>query len=63
MPPTSPNGEGRIRYCRNPELGWPAIPAKLRFDLPARLIELTVTGTEGAMPMMVHSVGEVLNPY
>ena len=31
----------------------------LHFNPPARLDEVTVTGPEGAMPMMVTSVGEV----
>jgi methionine-rich copper-binding protein CopC len=30
----------------------------LHFDPPARLDEVTVTGHEGTMPMMVHAVGE-----
>jgi methionine-rich copper-binding protein CopC len=32
---------------------------KLRFDPPARLDEIKVTGPAGEMPVMVHSVGEV----
>ena len=32
---------------------------ELRFNPPARLMEVTVAGPAGAMPMMVHSVGEV----
>lgn len=31
---------------------------ELRFDPPARLRELTISGPEGTMPMMVHAVGE-----
>ena len=31
----------------------------LHFSLPARLGEVTVTGPDGAMPMMVTAVGEV----
>jgi methionine-rich copper-binding protein CopC len=31
----------------------------LHFNPPARLDELTVTGAEGTMPMMVHSAGEM----
>lgn len=34
---------------------------RLRFDPPARLLEVKVTGPGGTMPMMVHSVGEVAN--
>jgi methionine-rich copper-binding protein CopC len=30
----------------------------LHFDPPARLDEVTVTGRDGPMPMMVHAVGE-----
>ena len=33
----------------------------LRFNPPARLDELMVSGSEGQMPMMVHSSGEVRN--
>lgn len=32
---------------------------KLHFDPPARLDEVTVTGPDGKMPMMIDSVGEV----
>jgi methionine-rich copper-binding protein CopC len=32
---------------------------ELHFNPPARLVEVTVTGPGGAMPMMVHAVGEV----
>jgi methionine-rich copper-binding protein CopC len=31
----------------------------LHFSSPARLLEVTVTGPDGAMPMMVSAVGEV----
>ena len=31
----------------------------LRFSPPARLVEVTVTGPDGTMPMMVTAVGEV----
>lgn len=31
----------------------------LRFSPPARLIEVTVSGPEGTMPMMITAVGEV----
>lgn len=31
----------------------------LRFNPPARLTELTVTGPDGTMPMMITAVGEV----
>ena len=34
---------------------------RLRFDPPARLDKVTITGPGGTMPMMVHSVGEVAN--
>ena len=37
----------------------PVDTLKLRFNPPARLDELLVTGSEGQMPMMVHSAGEV----
>lgn len=36
----------------------PVNELKLRFDPPARLDEVTVTGPDGTMPMMVHAVGE-----
>jgi methionine-rich copper-binding protein CopC len=32
---------------------------KLHFNPPARLNEVTVTGPQGSMPMMVEAVGEV----
>jgi methionine-rich copper-binding protein CopC len=32
---------------------------RLRFDPPARLDEVKITGPGGTMPMMIHSVGEV----
>lgn len=47
---------------------WPAVGSTvsapvnqlmLQFSPPARLMELTVTGPEGMMPMMVTAVGEV----
>jgi len=37
----------------------PVDSLELRFDPPARLGEVTVTGPDGMMPMMVTSVGEV----
>jgi len=37
----------------------PVDELKLRFDPPARLEELTVTGPNGIMPMMVDAVGKV----
>lgn len=33
----------------------------LHFDPPARLLEVTVAGRRGTMPMMVHAVGEAAN--
>lgn len=36
----------------------PVNELKLRFNPPARLDEVTVTGPDGTMPMMVHAVGE-----
>jgi methionine-rich copper-binding protein CopC len=33
----------------------------LRFDPPARLDEVTVSGPDGLMPMMIHSLGEASN--
>jgi methionine-rich copper-binding protein CopC len=37
----------------------PVDSLELHFNPPARLDELTVTGPEDTMPMMVHGVGEV----
>lgn len=40
-------------------VGAPVNQLKLRFSPPARLAEVTVTGPDGTMPMMVTAVGEV----
>ena len=37
----------------------PVEELRLRFNPPARLDEVTVTGSQGTMPMMVHAAGEV----
>ena len=37
----------------------PVDSLELHFNPPARIDEVTVTGPEGTMPMMVHAVGEV----
>jgi methionine-rich copper-binding protein CopC len=37
----------------------PVEDLRLSFSPPARLDEVTVTGSEGTMPMMIHAVGEV----
>ncbi len=37
----------------------PVDELKLHFNPPARLDELTVSGPDGTMPMMVHAVGEI----
>ncbi len=66
-PPAAPAGaastEQSILARSNPAAGS-TVPApvdklELWFDPPARLHEVTVTGPEGTMPMMVSAVGEV----
>lgn len=41
------------------EVNGPVNELKLRFDPPARLDRVTLTGPDGMMPMMVTAVGEV----
>lgn len=37
----------------------PVNSLQLHFNPPARIDEVTITGPDGAMPMMIHSIGEV----
>ena len=39
----------------------PVDELRLRFDPPARLDQLIVSGPDGAMPTMIHAVGDVAN--
>ena len=68
-PPAAPAGASdasasqSILVSSSPAAGstvsGPVNELMLHFSPPARLIEVTVTGPEGAMPMMVTAVGEV----
>ena len=59
----APQAEASILSSSRPANGstvaGPVESLELHFNPPARLNELTVTGPEGTMPMMVHAVGEV----
>ncbi len=59
----APNADGSILAWSRPAAGstvsGPVNELQLHFTPPARLGEVTVTGPEGAMPMMVTAVGEV----
>ena len=65
MPPAAPAGVApSILQGSTPAHGsslvGPVDSLELRFSPPARLLELTVTGSDGLiMPMMVTAVGEV----
>lgn len=66
-PPSPPSGQSAqassILAGSTPANGAtvaaPVNRLELRFDPPARLGEVTVTGPDGMMPMMVTAVGEV----
>lgn len=64
-PPSSPSSsaETSILVSSSPSAGStvaaPVNELVLNFDPPARLGEVTVTGPDGMMPMMITSVGEV----
>lgn len=59
----SSSAESAILVSSNPAAGStvaaPVNELVLNFDPPARLGEVTVTGPDGMMPMMITSVGEV----
>lgn len=60
---TQTNAEGSILAWSKPAAGStvaaPVDELAFHFSPPARLGEVTVTGPDGAMPMMVTAVGEV----
>ena len=61
-PAQQQSSESSILVSSTPAAGStvaaPVNELKLRFSPPARLDEVTVTGPDGTMPMMVHAVGE-----
>lgn len=62
-PSPSTAAENSILASSNPAAGStvaaPVNELVLHFDPPARLGEVTITGSDGVMPMMITSVGEV----
>lgn len=62
QPVATPGTTGSILTSSSPAagstVGGPVNGLVLHFSPPARLSEVTVTGPDGAMPMMVTAVGE-----
>lgn len=60
--PAAPEGERSILVSSQPAAGstvsGPVNELILHFNPPARLDEVTVTGPDGTMPMMITAVGE-----
>jgi methionine-rich copper-binding protein CopC len=64
MVPAAERSESSILVNSSPAAGsavsGPVNVLKLRFNPPARLDEVTVSGPDGLMPMMIHPVGETV---